>query len=90
MERLQMFISSLQNRKEESDKLETITTQAYYYFWFGNKINQVHEHVQREFCQVIKIGKTTNNANSITLLKELFSSYFIKKESGNSHHLLYG
>ena len=71
MERLQMFISSLQNRKEESDKLQTVTTQAYYYFWSGNKINQVHENVEREFCQVIKIGKTLNNANSITLLDSL-------------------
>ena len=71
MARLQMFISSLQNRKEESDKLQTVTTQAYYYFWSGNKINQVHENVEREFCQVIKIGKTLNNANSITLLDSL-------------------
>ena len=71
MARLQMFISSLQNRKEESDKLQTVTTQAYYYFWSGNKINQVHENVEREFCQVIKIGKTLNNASSITLLNSL-------------------
>ena len=71
MARLQMFISSLQNRKEESDKLQTVTTQAYYYFWSGNKINQVHENVEREFCQVIKIGKTLNNASSITLLDSL-------------------
>ena len=71
MARLQMFISSLQNRKEESDKLQTVTTQAHYYFWSGTKINQVHENVEREFCQVIKIGKTLNNANSITLLDSL-------------------
>ena len=71
MARLQMFISSLQNRKEESDELQTGLTQTYYYFWSSNKINQVHENVEKQFCQVIKIGKTLNNASSITLLNSL-------------------
>lgn len=70
MARLRKFMEKhLQNNQESESELNK--SENFYYFWSGNKYNHFTDHIQSEFCQVIKIEKNLQDANSITILKSL-------------------
>ena len=50
-----------------TDNLNPAGTETYHYFWSGNKFVQTTDNVQDEYCQVIKVIRSTNSDNMINI-----------------------
>ena len=90
MAQLRKYISKNLQKNKESDT-QYSKTETLYYFWSGNKYNQVIENIQGEFCQVIKVSVQFEVTSNITILNSLcdisgsYSASIIKtlSSSGN-------